>query len=211
MQEFREALMGLLTWLQSLGSAGAFWLVVLQAMLVVAAIPGPYFTLAAGFLFGVAGGGTLMIVAATLGATVAYGLARTSLGRRFDAWLNRFGWVPPLKRFLAAGGFRVVLSTRLLPFFPFKLSNYLFGAIGFPFWPLFAGTVIGIIPVTLISVSTGSLASNLASVLDPAAAVPPWKWAVSAGTLVASLSLFYFTTRSVRAQFRLANAKERLG
>jgi uncharacterized membrane protein YdjX (TVP38/TMEM64 family) len=202
MEELRESLLPFLTWLQSLGGVSALLLVTLQVLLVVAVIPGPYFTLASGFLFGVLGGGALMVLGATLGSAIAYGLGRKFSGARFQARLEKFSWVPLMRRFLAAGGVKVVLSTRLIPFFPFKLSNYFFGAIRFPFRPFIIGTAIGIIPVTWVSVSAGSLASNLASLLDPRASISPFQWMSSVFGLLVALILLLLTTRNVKAELR---------
>src|SRR5690606_17092869 len=68
-----------------------------------------------------------------------------------------------MARFVMGGGWRIVLSSRLIPLFPFKLSNYFFGWVRYPFAAFFWGTFLGIAPLTIVSVSTGALAADVAA------------------------------------------------
>ena len=56
---------------------------------------------------------------------------------------------------------KFILLTRLVLFFSFKLSNYLFGSTNFSMGDFVTGTFLGIIPNTFFIVYLGSLAADL--------------------------------------------------
>jgi uncharacterized membrane protein YdjX (TVP38/TMEM64 family) len=188
-ESLQAIVLELLRWVESRGAEAILWILVLQALMVVLAIPGPFFTIAAGFLFGLWGGLAVAVAAATLGAAMAYGLAQLFPRERVLAWSRRRKPLRVLEAFVQEGGWKIVLATRLIPLFPFKLSNYFFGWMRFPFPAFLAGTFLGIIPMTLVSVSVGSLASDMASVMDPSGSARTG-WIVSLCGLAAGLALF---------------------
>lgn len=220
------AFIGLIRWVQGQGLMAAVWLIVLQALLVVLVIPGPFFTLGAGFLFGLAGGALIAVAGSTLGAVLAYGIGQRlqkARKKRAQASWRATGRAPgdppggwsshPRLRLLARvvrdGGWRIVLSTRLVPFFPFKLSNYFFGWMRFPFAPFFWGTLIGLVPITMVSVATGALASDLSGLTNPdLTAGRGWIWSLV--TLGIGLVVLAWTGVRARALYRDALREETL-
>lgn len=165
------AFAGVLGWVEGRGREAALWLFALQALQVILAIPGPFFTLAAGLLLGTMTGSVVAVSGSTAGAVVAYGIARYARARRHGKAASepppgRWASDPRLSamaRFVMGGGWRIVLSSRLIPLFPFKLSNYFFGWVRYPFAAFFWGTFLGIAPLTIVSVSTGALAADVAA------------------------------------------------
>lgn len=119
----------------------------LYAVTVALSLPGgAVLTIAGGFLFGWLAGGLASVVAATLGATVIYLVAKSTLR---DVLVAKAG--PRLKRF--ADGFRedafsYLLFLRLVPVFPFWLVNLAPGLLGVPFAIYVLTTFLGIIPGT---------------------------------------------------------------
>lgn len=217
------AFIGMIRWVQSQGLMAAVWLIALQALLVVLAIPGPFFTLAAGFLFGLVGGSVVAVAGSTTGAVVAYwlghGLHCVRAKRTTDGPSgSRSGWgarlashprLYLLARVVRDGGWTVVLSTRLLPLFPFKLSNYFFGWVRFPFAAFFWGTLIGLIPITVVSVSAGALASDLSGLTSPdLTAGDGWVWSLA--TLGLGLIVLMWAGLRARALYRDALLEEGL-
>lgn len=203
-ESLQAYILELLRWVETRGAEAILWILLLQALVVVLAIPGPFFTIAAGFLFGLWGGLAVAVAAATLGAAASYGLAQFFPRERVLAWSRRRKPLRVLEDFVREGGWKVVLATRLIPLFPFKLSNYFFGWMRFPFAPFLAGTFLGIIPMTLVSVSVGSLASDMASVMDPSGSARTG-WIVSLCGLAVGLVLFAYA--GVQAKRKL---KDRL-
>ena len=155
----RETLRGLIEGNMALALA-AF--VAIYAVTIALSLPGgAVLTIAGGFLFGWLVGGAASVVAATVGATVVYLVAKTTLR---DILVAKAG--PRLKRF--AEGFRedafsYLLFLRLVPVFPFWLVNLAPGLLGVPFATYVLTTALGIIPGTFAF----SLAGNgLDSVIE---------------------------------------------
>jgi len=92
-----------------------------------------------------------------------------------------------------------VLLTRLIPFFPFKPANYVFGLAKFRLRDFVLGTVIGIIPFTLTNVYLGSIAADLATLGAGRQPRTPWQWgAYTVGLLIAIAALIYITRTAKR-------------
>ncbi len=129
--------------------------VAIYAVTIALSLPGgAVLTIAGGFLFGWLLGGLASVVAATIGATVVFLVAKSTL-RQF--LVDRAG--PRLKRF--AEGFRedafsYLLFLRLVPLFPFWLVNIAPGLLGVPFATYVVTTVLGIIPGTFAFALAGN-------------------------------------------------------
>jgi len=131
-------------WLASLGPWAPIGYVMLFAMATVSFAPGVVFSLAGGALFGPLWGSLWNLTGATLGATLAFLIAR-SIGRDWVA--RRAGGL--LKRLIDgvdAEGWRFVAFVRLVPLFPFNLSNYLLGLTRIPFHQYVIATLVCMVP-----------------------------------------------------------------
>jgi uncharacterized membrane protein YdjX (TVP38/TMEM64 family) len=123
--------------------------VALYAAAVALSFPGASFlTIAGGFLFGSIAGTALAWIGATIGATIIFLVARTSLG---DFLAERAG--PRLKR-LRSGfqedGFSYLLFLRLVPAFPFWVVNLAAALFGMRLLTYVCATAIGILPATFV-------------------------------------------------------------
>ena len=103
---------------------------VLYAVGTVAFVPGVLFALAGGALFGPIWGSLWNLIGATLGATLAFLFARYIAGD----WVARKagGLLKGLIDGVDAEGWRFVAFVRLVPLFPFNLSNYVLGLTRIP-------------------------------------------------------------------------------
>lgn len=118
------------------------------AAVIALSIPGgALLTMVGGFLFGWMVAAPVVVFAATMGATVIFVIARTSLGA---ALAEKAG--PRLGR-LRDGFERDALSyllfLRLVPLFPFWLVNLAPALLGMRLLPFVLGTFVGIIPGTV--------------------------------------------------------------
>lgn len=120
-------------WLHSLGVWGPVAFIFIYAAAVVAAIPGSALTLAAGALFGSLLGVILVSIASTLGAGLAFLIARYFAREATARWLSRKESFQRLDRLSEEQGAIIVALTRLVPIFPFNLLNYGFGLTRIPF------------------------------------------------------------------------------
>jgi uncharacterized membrane protein YdjX (TVP38/TMEM64 family) len=132
--------------------AGNTSLAILAFMAVYAAtvalsLPaGAVLTLAGGFLFGWFLGGLASIVAATVGATIVFLVARSALGEPLQA---RAGpWLSRLREGFKEDAFNYLLFLRLVPIFPFWLVNLAPALLGVGLSTYVLATAIGIIPGT---------------------------------------------------------------
>lgn len=88
-------------------------------------LPGSVLTIAGGILFGPIWGTFYNLTGATIGATIAFLIARYLA----SDWVTRksSGWLKQLIEGVEAEGWRFVAFVRLTPLFPFNLLNYALG------------------------------------------------------------------------------------
>lgn len=116
-------------------------------VVVALSLPGGVFlTLLGGFLFGWLVGGVSTIIAATIGATAIFLIAKTSLGEPLAA---RAGpWIGKLREGFQENALSYLLFLRLVPLFPFWLVNLAPALLGVSLPVYVFGTLFGIIPGT---------------------------------------------------------------
>jgi uncharacterized membrane protein YdjX (TVP38/TMEM64 family)/rhodanese-related sulfurtransferase len=131
-------------WLGSLGLWAPVGYVALYALATVAFVPGAILTLAGGALFGPFWGSIWSLAGATLGATLAFQVTRTIAGE----WIarNSGGLLKRLIDGVDAEGWRFVAFVRLVPLFPFNLSNYLLGLTRIPLHHYVLATLVCMAP-----------------------------------------------------------------
>ncbi len=153
----------LLVWLDAQGAWASLLFVLIMAAVVVLLLPGVLFTVGAGFVFGVVEGGIYVVSGTTLGAVLAFLIARHLFGERATRLVLRHARLKLVSEELVPQGWKIVMLTRLVPFFPFKLSNYFFGLTAFSLRGFTGGTFLGIIPFSLHNVYLGSIAADIAT------------------------------------------------
>ena len=133
-------------WLSSLGLWAPLGYIVLYALATVAFVPGAIFGLAGGALFGPIWGSLWNLLGATLGATLAFLVARYVVG----GWVERKagGLLKRLIEGVDAEGWRFVAFVRLVPLFPFNLSNYVLGLTRIPLHHYLIATLVCMAPGT---------------------------------------------------------------
>ena len=131
-------------WLSSLGPWAPVGFMILFAVGALAFVPGAIFSLAGGALFGPFWGSVWNLLGATLGATLAFLVARYLAGD----WVERKagGLLKRLIDGVDAEGWRFVAFVRLVPLFPFNLSNYVLGLTRIPLLHYVIATLICMVP-----------------------------------------------------------------
>ena len=131
-------------WLGSLDLWAPIGYMVLYALATVAFVPGAIFALAGGALFGPLWGSLWNLLGATLGATLAFLVARYVGG----GWVERKagGLLKRLIDGVDAEGWRFVAFVRLVPLFPFNLSNYVLGLTRIPLHHYIITTLVCMVP-----------------------------------------------------------------
>lgn len=119
-------------------------------------------SLAAGAIFGVFQGTLFVVTGATVGAVLAFLVSRTLLR---DWVVRKFGArMEGIDRGLRENGLSYLLFLRLVPAFPFFLVNLACGVTGLPLRTYALGTLIGIIPGSLVFVNAGASLAAIESV-----------------------------------------------
>jgi len=156
-----ERLGDLREWIRALGAWGPVVFVLLYAGAVVAALPGSALTGAAGALFGSVVGVIVVSLASTLGASLAFLVARYFARDATARWLSQNEKFRRLDQLTEEHGAIIVALTRLVPLFPFNLLNYGFGLTRVPFrtyvfWSwlcMLPGTVLYVVGTDVVTQS----------------------------------------------------------
>jgi len=194
-------------WVDGLGPLGPVVFIVGYAIAVVAFVPGSLLTLAAGAIFGLVEGTTYVFVAATLGATVAFGLARHGARAAIERRIEGDVRFEALDRAIAADGRKIVFLLRLSPVFPFNLLNYALGLTRVSLADYVIAS-LGMIPGTLLYVYTGKIAGDIAAVAGGAApARGAGYWAVLGLGLLATAAVTIYVTRLAQQALAAATAE----
>ncbi len=179
----------------------------IYVVVVALSLPGgAVLTVAGGLLFGWLPGGLATVVAATLGATAIFLIARSSLGEplaaRAGPWLGKF------RAGFQENALSYLLFLRLVPVFPFWVVNLAPALLGVNLRQYVIATALGIIPGTFAFAFAGAgLDSVLAAQRDAyqacqaarAAGDPPCSFQFDPGTLVTAELLIAFVALGIVA------------
>jgi uncharacterized membrane protein YdjX (TVP38/TMEM64 family) len=143
----QQALDYLKSGLESWGPWAPLGYILVKALGTGLGLPAAPLTMLAGALFGALGATLWTTIGAGIGATVAFTLARYLLRSWVEARFNLPGLVTRMNQGLAEKGFWYVLSSRLTPFLPFNILNYLFGLSSVAPKTYIVATFVGIIPL----------------------------------------------------------------
>jgi uncharacterized membrane protein YdjX (TVP38/TMEM64 family) len=122
--------------------------------------PSEIVTVAAGYVYGAALGLPLVMVGWLINAYAAYAIGRYAArsvlyrlaGRdRFDRAAAR----------IDRGGARFLLFCRLVPVIPFSITGYVAGAAHVPMWRYTWTTVVGYLPLCIVTVVVGEALFSL--------------------------------------------------
>lgn len=149
-------------WVETAGGLAVLVFMAVYVGAVALSLPGAtVLTVCSGFLFGAAWGTVVVVVSATLGATVLFVIAKTAFG---DALRARAGaWLQTLEAGFQRHALSYLLVLRLVPIFPFFIVNLVPACLGVPLPTFMLGTFVGIIPGSFVYASVGA---GLGSVFD---------------------------------------------
>ena len=135
------------TWIDGLGIWAPIGFVVLYAVATVAMVPGGIFDLAGGALFGPYLGSVLNLLGGTLGAALAFLVARYIA--RDWAEVRAGPRLQGIMRSVDEEDWRFVAFVRLVPVIPYNITNYLLGVTRIPFPRYVLATVVFMAPSTV--------------------------------------------------------------
>lgn len=199
-----ELLPTIAAFLDGLGVWGPVAFVVGYALAAVAFVPGSLLTLAAGALFGLLEGTALVLLGATLGACLAFLIARYAARRRIEERLRASPRFAAIDKAIATQGLRITFLLRLSPVFPFSLLNYALGVTRVRFRDYLVAC-IGMLPGTLLYVYYGKVGGDVAAIASGVQTEKSWAgYAVLALGLVATIAVSAIIARLARRALKEA-------
>ena len=192
----QERVLHLLKWVDTQGVLALVLFTLIMAVAVVLVLPGVMLTTGAGFVFGVVEGSIGVVVGTTLGAALAFLLARYLFGARAREYVMARTRLNLISDELTPQGWKIVMLTRLVPFFPFKLSNYFFGLTSFSLRGFVGGTLVGVIPFSVYNVYLGSIASEF--VTHGVAPMGRTSWVLYITGFLVTLIIVWYLNRLAR-------------
>ena len=154
---FGEWISAFTDWVRDFGPWGVVLFMAGYVVAVVCFFPGSMLTITAGLAFGVLWGAAIALTSATLGATLAFLVARyfargwvarrtqdSETFRAIDAAIGKQDW-------------KVIGLLRLSPLVPFNLSNYFFGVTRARLWAYVAASFVGMMPGAVLYAYLGHL------------------------------------------------------
>lgn len=152
----REWTQSFIEWIQQLGPIGVAAFGVVYVLAVVVLFPTWLLTVSAGVAFGL-WAIPMVVVAATIGAVLAFLIARRAFREKVRGLAQRRPLLQALDKATRVEGWKVVALLRLSPVVPFNLQNYAFGATDISLVHFAASTFLGIVPGTALYVYIGSV------------------------------------------------------
>jgi uncharacterized membrane protein YdjX (TVP38/TMEM64 family) len=150
-------------WVDGYGAAGPLVFIALSALLTVCLFPGPLLAGASGLLFGTALGTPVSIVAATLGATLAFSVSRWVAHDAVVHFEPSHPRLRALREWIGRRGFVSILYARLAPGIPYSLVNYAAGLSPVALRSFVAATAIGCAPRAFAYTALGGTFGDLGS------------------------------------------------
>jgi uncharacterized membrane protein YdjX (TVP38/TMEM64 family) len=188
LQAFRQ-------WIASLGVWGYLIFAAVYIVATVLVAPGSPLTITAGLAFGIAGI-PLVVIAATIGAALAFLVARYLARARVERMTEQRPKFKAVDQAVTEDGWKVVMLLRLSPVVPFNLQNYMFGVSDIKFWHYVGATFIGIMPGTALYVYLGAIGAAAGS----SGSGGVLKWTFFGIGLVATVVVTVLITRRAKAR-----------
>lgn len=174
-------------WVKTLGFWGPFVFIAGYVAATVAFVPGSVLTIAAGAIFGLGPGTVYVFIGASLGACVAFALARSFARGAIERRLAGNARFAAVDRAIAREGLRIVFLLRLSPLFPFSLGNYALGLTRVSFRDYLIAC-LGMLPWTFVYVYLGSVVGEVGS-----------GWRIVVGLVVTAVVVFLIARIARRA------------
>lgn len=193
-------------WVSQIGVAGIFIFIGVYAAATVLLAPGSILTIGAGFAFGLWKGFLAVSAGATLGASLAFLVARFIARDKIEAIAKGNEKFREIDRAIGQQGAKLVFLLRLSPVIPFNLSNYFYGLSGVKFWPYVLASWIGMMPGGFLYVYIGAAGKAAVAAATGAEATkhgwPYWTLIIVglAATIIATLWVAKITRDALGAK-----------
>lgn len=189
-------------WVNELGFWGPVVFIFGYIVAAVAFVPGVLLTLAAGAIWGIFPGVPYVFIAAVLGASAAFLVARYVARAAIERRLAGNVRFAAIDRAVGSQGRKFVFLLRLSPVFPFNVLNYVLGLTSIRFIDYLIAS-FGMLPGTFLYVYYGKLAGDLAALAGGAAIEKgTGYYVVLIAGLLATVAVTTLVTRTARDALR---------
>jgi len=187
-------------WVGQMGVVGIFVFIGVYAIATVLLAPGSILTIGAGFAFGLWKGFLAVSAGSTLGAALAFLVARFIARDKIDVIAQRNEKFGRIDNAIGKQGAKLIFLLRLSPVIPFNLSNYFYGLTGVKFWWYVLASWIGMMPGTFLYVYIGTAGKAAVSAAAGGEAVKHgWQyWTLMSVGLVATIVATIWVTKIAR-------------
>jgi uncharacterized membrane protein YdjX (TVP38/TMEM64 family) len=192
------------TWVALMGVGGIFIFIGVYAVATVLLAPGSILTIGAGFAFGLWKGFLAVSAGSTLGAALAFLVARFIARDRVEAIAKGNDKFRRIDNAIGKQGAKLIFLLRLSPVIPFNISNYFYGLTSVKFWPYVLVSWIGMIPGMFLYVYIGTASQAAVSAAASGEAVKHgWQyWALTSVGLAATVIVTIWITKIARDALR---------
>ncbi|MEP6810486.1 MAG: TVP38/TMEM64 family protein [Chthoniobacterales bacterium] len=188
------------SWVGQMGVAGIFIFIGVYGIASVLLLPGAILTIGAGFAFGLWKGFLAVSAGATLGAALAFLVARFLARDSVEALAKRNKKFQNIDEAIGHQGAKLVFLLRLSPVIPFNLSNYFYGLTGVGFWPYLLASWLGMMPGTFLYVYLGTAGKAAVSAASGGGGGHGWQyWTLLGVGLAATIAVTIWVTAIARA------------
>ncbi|MCK8825843.1 TVP38/TMEM64 family protein [Fuchsiella alkaliacetigena] len=147
-------------WIINWSYLGPLLFIVIYALAIVFFLPNAFFIIAAGITFGAIKGGLLASLGFILGAGISFILSRYFARDSLKSWLNKKDLKEKIDQWFAKYKWRVLLFTRLIPFFPINLQNYVYGSTEIKFSTYLVLSWAGMLPKIIVCILISDILIN---------------------------------------------------
>jgi len=147
--------------IDGMGVKGVFVFGLIYVLATVLLIPGSVLTLASGFLYGPWYGTLIVSAFSTIGAFIAFLLARFGFRSFFKEKSMQYPKWQRYEKLIEKDSKKITCLLRLSPVFPFNILNYMLGLTSLSSRDYVLASWLGMLPGTFLYVYLGSFLENL--------------------------------------------------
>jgi uncharacterized membrane protein YdjX (TVP38/TMEM64 family) len=189
---------------QQLGPLGVIVFIVTYALATVLFLPGWIFTVSAGLVYGIAKGTAIALTGATIGATLAFLVARYFVRDSVEQFARKNPRFKAIDDAIGINGWKIIGLLRLSPLIPFNFSNYFYGITSVNLGAYVAISAIGMLPGTLVYAYLGAIGK--AGVTGSASGHSKWQYVFLGIGLIATIAVTILISRIAKNALKKSGA-----
>jgi uncharacterized membrane protein YdjX (TVP38/TMEM64 family) len=202
----KDWVMAFSDWVRALGAPGVVVFIGAYALATVLFLPGWIFTVAAGLVYGVAGGTAVALAGAVIGSTAAFLCGRYLVRKRVEAATRGNKKFAAIDKAIGEQGWKIVGLLRLSPLIPFNLSNYFYGVTRVALLPYVLASAVGMLPGTLLYAYLGG--AGKAGLGGGGEQASPLQYAFLGVGLVATVAVTIIVSRAAKGALAKTGAAQ---